>query len=54
MQPFHPAIEVIKTAEPTRLVGGGPVTYTYEVRNTGDVPLADVAVSGSPTTPVRR
>ena len=43
VRPFHPAIDVIKTAEPTQLLGGGPVTYTYEVRNTGDVPLADVA-----------
>ena len=35
---------VIKTAAPTELpVGGGPVTYSYEVRNTGDVPLAGVA-----------
>ena len=40
---FHPGIEVDKTADPTVLVGGGRVTYTYRVRNTGDVPLADVA-----------
>jgi uncharacterized repeat protein (TIGR01451 family) len=43
VRPFHPAIDVTKTAVPTQLLGGGPVTYTYEVRNTGDVPLADVA-----------
>jgi uncharacterized repeat protein (TIGR01451 family) len=43
VRPFHPAIDVTKTAEPTQLLGGGLVTYTYEVRNTGDVPLADVA-----------
>ena len=43
VQPFTPAIEITKTAEPTTIVGSGPVTYTYDVRNTGDVPLADVA-----------
>jgi LPXTG-motif cell wall-anchored protein/uncharacterized repeat protein (TIGR01451 family) len=44
VQPFHPAITVTKTASPTTLPpSGGAVTYTYEVRNTGDVPLADVA-----------
>jgi uncharacterized repeat protein (TIGR01451 family) len=41
---FHPAIEVVKSADPTTVVKpGGDVTYTYTVRNTGDVPLADVA-----------
>jgi len=40
---FHPGISVEKTATPTHLDGGGGrVTYTYRVRNTGDVPLADV------------
>jgi uncharacterized repeat protein (TIGR01451 family) len=43
VQPFHPALQVTKTATPTELLGGGAVTYTYQVRNTGDVPLADVA-----------
>lgn len=44
VQPFTPAITVEKSAAPTELgAGGGPVTYTYQVRNTGDVPLADVA-----------
>ena len=41
--PFHPGIEVDKTATPTTVVDpGGEVTYTYRVRNTGDVPLGDV------------
>lgn len=40
---FHPGIEVVKTASPTRVEGSGDVTYTYQVRNTGDVPLAGVA-----------
>lgn len=43
VQPFRPAIEVVKTAEPTSLFGGGDVAYTYQVRNTGDVPLSGVA-----------
>ncbi len=43
VQPFSPAIEVTKTAAPTQLLGSGPVTYTYTVRNTGDVPLGGVA-----------
>jgi uncharacterized repeat protein (TIGR01451 family) len=40
---FHPGISVEKSADPTLLVGSGEVTYTYRVKNTGDVPLADVA-----------
>ncbi len=40
--PFHPGIEVEKSASPTHLNGPGKVTYTYHVRNTGDVPLAGV------------
>ena len=49
---FHPAIEVAKTADPTSLLGSGDVTYTYEVRNTGDVPFG--GAERSVTTPVRR
>ena len=57
---FRPSIDVSKAAVPTELpVGGGPVTYTYEVRNTGDVPLAGVAArivddTCSPVTYVSR
>jgi len=41
--PYEAGIDIVKSAAPTTLpVGGGPVTYTYEVVNTGDVPLADV------------
>jgi hypothetical protein len=40
--PFHPGIEVEKSASPTHLNGPGKVTYTYHVHNTGDVPLAGV------------
>lgn len=42
VQPFRPGIQVVKTAEPSRLLGAGEVTYSYRVRNTGDVPLANV------------
>jgi hypothetical protein len=50
VQPFSPGIEVVKSASPTELVGRGEVTYTYQVRNTGDVPLAGVAESISDDT----
>ena len=43
VQPFTPAIEITKSAAPTTIVGSGPVTYTYLVSNTGDVPLSRVA-----------
>ena len=40
-----PAISIVKTADPTTLpVGGGDVTYTYVVENTGNVPVFDVNV----------
>jgi len=42
----NPAINVVKTPSTTTLLaGGGEVTYTYVVTNTGDVPLSDVSVS---------
>jgi hypothetical protein len=52
---FHPGIEVTKSASPTRIEGSGRVTYTYRVRNTGDVPLADVRgrISDDTCSPVR-
>lgn len=43
VQPFTPGIDVTKTADPSSLTGTGQVSYTYLVRNTGDVPLAGVA-----------
>jgi uncharacterized repeat protein (TIGR01451 family) len=42
-QPYQPGIGVIKTATPTQLPAGGTVTYRYQVFNTGNIPLADVA-----------
>jgi hypothetical protein len=42
VQPFDPGLDVEKSADPTGLSSPGEVTYTYRVRNTGDVPLARV------------
>ncbi len=52
--PFHPGIEVEKSASPTHLDGPGKVTYTYHVRNTGDVPLAGVkdAITDDTCSPI--
>ena len=48
-----PAIAIDKTADPTTLpAGGGSVTYTYVVTNTGDVPLVDVVVTDDKCAPV--
>jgi uncharacterized repeat protein (TIGR01451 family) len=41
---IHPAIEVVKEADPTSGSPGDSITYTYTVTNTGDVPLTDVSV----------
>jgi uncharacterized repeat protein (TIGR01451 family) len=55
VQPFHPDIAIEKSASPTHIVGSGPVTYTYKVTNTGDVPLAGVAdtIADDTCSPVR-
>ncbi len=48
-----PAIHIVKTPSVTTLpVGGGSVTYTYVVTNTGDVVLTDVSVADNKCTPV--
>ncbi len=50
-----PAIQIVKTADPTTVYAGDSVTYTYLVTNPGDVPLANVTVTDdrcSPVTPV--
>jgi uncharacterized repeat protein (TIGR01451 family) len=41
---IHPAIEIVKRANPLSIGPGETVTYTYTVRNVGDVTLYDVSV----------
>lgn len=44
-EPADPGIHVDKSADPTTLdFGGGSVTYTYVVTNTGNVPLSNVTI----------
>ena len=43
----HPDIEITKTAHPARYTVGETITYTYTVRNTGNVTLHDVMVIDS-------
>ena len=46
------AIHIEKTVAPLNLpAGGGDVTYTYVVSNTGDLPLTNVAVTDDNGTP---
>jgi hypothetical protein len=40
----HPSIALVKKADPTSGTAGATITYTYRVRNSGDVPLHDVSV----------
>jgi hypothetical protein len=42
---FDPGIAITKTADPMFLIGGGDVTDTSEVTNTGDVALTNVAAA---------
>ncbi len=49
----RPGIHVEKTADPTSLpAGGGDVTYTYVVTNTGDVALSSIKVDDDKCSPV--
>ncbi|GAB4281401.1 MAG: hypothetical protein Kow0056_16720 [Coriobacteriia bacterium] len=41
---ISPAVTITKSANTTQVAEGGTVTYTYTVRNTGDVTLVDLAV----------
>ena len=50
--PKVPSISIDKTVDPTNLpAGGGDVTYTYVVTNTGDLDLHDIAVVDDNGTP---
>ena len=42
---IHPAITIVKTANPVSVSVSGPVTYTYVVTNTGDVVLHGIVVT---------
>lgn len=42
---LDPAVALVKTADRTGLTVGDTVTYTFEVTNTGNVPLTDVTVT---------
>ncbi|MGZ4127955.1 MAG: DUF7507 domain-containing protein, partial [Actinomycetota bacterium] len=42
---IHPAITIVKTVNPTSGNPGDTVTYTYVVKNTGDVTLTNVTVT---------
>jgi uncharacterized repeat protein (TIGR01451 family) len=42
--PANPAIEVVKSADRSEAALGDVVTYTYVIRNTGDVVLDDITI----------
>ena len=42
---INPAIAITKTPSPAQLTGGGDVTFTYVVTNTGDTALTNVVVT---------
>jgi uncharacterized repeat protein (TIGR01451 family) len=46
--PINPAITLSKQADSSRVVTGDTVTYSYQVANTGDVPLTQVRVDDVP------
>ena len=42
---IHPAVSIVKTADPLFVTDSGSVTYTYVVTNTGDTTLNNVLVT---------
>ncbi len=42
---IHPAIDLVKIAEPLQVLPGTTVNYLYEVRDSGDDPLSDVTIT---------
>jgi uncharacterized repeat protein (TIGR01451 family) len=49
---LHPAITIVKTANPESVSGSGPVTYSYVVTNTGDTTLFGVLVTDDILGPI--
>jgi hypothetical protein len=47
----HPAITITKVASPTQVQGPANVTFTYVIKNTGDVPLTIVDLKDDHGTP---
>jgi len=48
----RPAIAMTKTAEPGEAQSGDVITYTYQVTNTGNVPLSEISVVDDKSEPV--
>ncbi|TLM97701.1 MAG: hypothetical protein FDZ75_03985, partial [Actinobacteria bacterium] len=42
---YNPSISIVKSANPTLILPGTPVTYTYLVTNTGDISLTNLTVN---------
>lgn len=49
---IHPQVDIVKTADPTVILGGEDVTYTYVVTNPGDVALQSLEVVDDQLGPV--
>lgn len=47
-----PAMKLTKTADPVKVPSGAPVTYTYELRNTGNDPISTVEVKDDKCSPL--
>jgi hypothetical protein len=46
--PIHPGIKIVKLTngqDGAQIPAGSPITWTYQVTNTGDVPLSDIHVT---------